>query len=76
MNLDKFSLAAVQFDKALSIDPTNIDSLIGKGLVMENHLEFTKAIQYFNKVLSLDPANKYALKFETIAEKTLSNKTS
>jgi tetratricopeptide (TPR) repeat protein len=51
----------IYFDKALAIDPKNVDALTGKGNVLSNLGNDTEAVAYFDKALATDPKNIDAL---------------
>jgi lipoprotein NlpI len=65
VNLKKYNLAELLFDKVLRMNAKDKDSLIGKGLIMINYGDFEKAKQYFDIVFSIDPNNEYALRFKS-----------
>jgi len=53
---------AIQYyNKALSIDPSDIDAINGKGDVYYDQSNYTEAIKYYDKALSIDPNSVEAL---------------
>jgi tetratricopeptide (TPR) repeat protein len=48
-------------DKALSIDPNNVDALNNKGLALADMNEYNQAVALFDQVLAIDPNNTIAL---------------
>jgi tetratricopeptide (TPR) repeat protein len=59
--LGKFQEAIVWYDKALAIDPKNVDVLTAKGLTLYNLQKYQEAIVWIDKALAIDPDNAYAL---------------
>ncbi|MGA9152365.1 MAG: tetratricopeptide repeat protein [Candidatus Nitrosopolaris sp.] len=43
------------YDKALAIDPHNVNALRNKGLALDNSGNYTGAVQYYDKALAIDP---------------------
>ena len=60
-------------DKALSIDPYNVDLLAIKGRAFNRLQNYTEAIKYFDKALAIDPTYKYALANKGVALNKLGN---
>jgi tetratricopeptide (TPR) repeat protein len=56
-SLGKFNESITYFDKALAIDPKNIDALTGKGDVLSNLGNNTESVAYYDKALAIDPKN-------------------
>ncbi len=62
--LDKignYNLAIIYYDKALAIDPKNVDALTGKGNVLSHLGNQTEAAGFYDKALAIDPKNVDAL---------------
>ena len=59
------------YDKALKIEPNNIQIMNNKGYVLINLGKYEQAVEYFNKVLSIDPDYINALENRKIAEEKL-----
>ena len=57
----KYKEALEYFDKALEIDPTNVNVLISKGTVFLNQNKYTNSLECFDKALEIDPYYVYAL---------------
>lgn len=55
-----FHDAIKEFDKALSIDPNHVKSLIGKGNALVKLNKEQEALKLFNKAIELDSNNAYA----------------
>jgi tetratricopeptide (TPR) repeat protein len=54
-------------DKALEIDPTNIDALVKKSKALYAQDRFDEAIQYLDKILQIEPNNIVALNNKGVA---------
>ena len=61
IDLGNYTQAIQYYDKALAIDPKNVDALNYKGLALDSLGNYTGAIAYFDKVLAIDPKNVDAL---------------
>ena len=61
MNLTNYSHAIQYFDKVLTIDPHDVDTLNSKGNALSKLGNYTGAIEYYNKVLAVEPHNVWAL---------------
>jgi len=59
--IGKFNESITYFDKALAIDPKNVDALTGKGNVLSNLGNNTGSVAYYDKALAIDPKNVDAL---------------
>jgi len=57
----KYEEAITYYDKALSIDPSNLDALFSKALALDNLGRFAEAISHYDKVLEIEPADIDAL---------------
>ncbi|MGC2571495.1 MAG: tetratricopeptide repeat protein, partial [Candidatus Nitrosopolaris sp.] len=49
------------YDKALAIDPHNVNALYNIGIALDNLRNHTGAIEYYDKALAIDPHNVNAL---------------
>ena len=54
-------LATEQYDKAISIDPLNVNAHYNKGLSLRTLGYYHEAIKYYDRVLEIDPNNLNAL---------------
>ena len=41
--------------KSLAIDPTNVNALNGKAIILQNLQKYDEAIEYYDKALAIDP---------------------
>lgn len=57
----RYQKALDNYNKALNLEPKNIDALICVGLCYRNLKEYDKAIEYYNTALEIEPDNKTAL---------------
>ena len=57
---DQFDKAIVQYNKALELDPKNVETLIKAGNSYKDKLNNDKAIEYYQKALSLQSENSNA----------------
>jgi tetratricopeptide (TPR) repeat protein len=70
----KFKKAVKCFQKAIEINPNNIEAWMIKGITHEELHEFSHAIVCFDEVIKLDPFSSYAIKRrEIIGGKLLEN---
>jgi tetratricopeptide (TPR) repeat protein len=51
----------VYADKALKIDPNNINALVIKGFALDISGNHAESLKYFDKALKIDPNNRNAL---------------
>ena len=72
-NLGNYDEAIKYYDKALSIDPNNIQALYSKGLAIYNWDKY-EAIKYYDKALSIDPNNTHALYSKGLALDSLGDR--
>ena len=63
----KYAEAIQYYDKALAIEPNDVDVLNNKGLALYNQQKYDESIQYYDKVLAIDPTNIYALNSKGLA---------
>jgi tetratricopeptide (TPR) repeat protein len=61
LKLRNYTGAIVYADKALEVDPKNINALIIKALALDHLGKHAEAIRYFDKALETDPNNRNAL---------------
>ena len=52
------------YDKALELDPKNVDVMLEKGLALYNLAKFTKAVECFDKVIAINGNNSMAIKYK------------
>lgn len=57
----RYQKALDTYNKALNLEPKNIDALICVGLCYRNLEDYDKAIEYYNNALEIEPDNKTAL---------------
>ena len=57
----RYQKALDTYNKALNLEPKNIDALICAGLCYRNLEDYDKAIEYYNTALEIEPDNKTAL---------------
>lgn len=57
----RYQKALDTYNKALNLEPQNIDALICCGLCYRNLEDYDKAIEYYNDALEIEPDNKTAL---------------
>ncbi len=57
----RYQKALDTYNKALTIEPKNIDALICIGLCYRNLEDYDKAIEFYNTALEIEPDNKTAL---------------
>lgn len=62
LELENDSLAAIVFDKALSLNPKDFKALTGLGVLARKNKEYDKAAEYYYKAITIDPSygNAYA----------------
>ena len=70
--LGNYNQSLLWFDKALSIDPTYVESMIGIGLVYDKLDKLAEARAWFNEALTADPSIASSLANTSLA---LSNTT-
>ena len=58
----KNAQALVWYDKSLSANPANVNSLIGKGIISEHNGHYKNAAEVYEKALSYEPSNLLARK--------------
>jgi tetratricopeptide (TPR) repeat protein len=63
----KYDQAITYYDKALSLDPNDIDTLIIKGVSLNNLDKFEEAIEWYDKALAVDPNYINALYHKAIS---------
>jgi tetratricopeptide (TPR) repeat protein len=61
VKLGSYNGAIVFYDKALAIDPNNVDALYNKGNVLVKLGDSIGAIASYDKALAIDPNNKKVL---------------
>jgi tetratricopeptide (TPR) repeat protein len=59
--LGKNNESITYFDKALAMDPNDVESLNGKGVALANLGKYCEAIKYFDKALTIKPSYATAL---------------
>jgi superkiller protein 3 len=57
----RYQKALDTYNKALNLEPKNVDALICVGLCYRNLKEYDKAIDFYNNALEIEPDNKTAL---------------
>ena len=62
------------YDKALKLDPKNVDILFEKGVALYNLAKFTKAVEWFDKVIAINGNNSMAIKYKRWALDKLDKK--
>jgi tetratricopeptide (TPR) repeat protein len=67
--LDPYQQAIECFDKALKIDPGNVQALTYKGIVLNRIKNKREAKECFDKALKIDPGNVQALTYKGIVLK-------
>lgn len=51
----KYNEAIVYYDKALTLDPRNVDVLYNKGVALGKLGNYTQAIKYYDQALAINP---------------------
>jgi tetratricopeptide (TPR) repeat protein len=75
LKLDNYTGAIKYYDKALAINPKNVNALTDKGLALDNLGNHTGAIKYYDKALAINPKNVNALTDKGLALDNLGNHT-
>ena len=71
-SLGEYEEAIIYFDKALEIEPDNVDALKDKALILYLYLDkYEEAIIVYDKILAIEPDNVDALKDKARAQKIL-----
>ena len=66
-----YTQAIAYFDKALAIDPKNINALVSKGSTLLLLCDDKQTVTYFDRALAIDPKNPEALAGKgTVKERT------
>src|SRR5215467_1138433 len=74
-DLGNYTGAILYYDKALAINPHNIDALNSKGWALDSLGNHTGAILYYDKALATEPHNFHVLSNKGLALDNLGNHT-
>ena len=57
LRLGRLDRASEQFDRALSLNPNNVDAMNGKGVAATRLRKYNEAVEMFNRAIAQDPDN-------------------
>ena len=66
-DLEKYEEAITWFDRALTLDPENVDIINEKGIALGKLSRYEEAITWFDRALSIDPRHFYSLSYKAAA---------